>query len=116
MREWEGADIHDLLGQFTLNDLDELGDLISALDLVISVPNTVAHLAGALGSTIWTPLSSWPSWRWMLEGDSSPWYPSMRLYRQKQPGQWHEVLGRMGKDLRKLASAHSDDSAIASET
>ena len=77
---------------------------MQALDLVITSDTATAHLAGALGVDVWVALSFAPDWRWILEGDSCPWYPSMRLFRQTRLGQWSGVLERMAGALRQLAS------------
>lgn len=66
--------------------------IISMLDLVISSDTSVVHLAGALGSPIWTLLPHAPDWRWLLDRDDSPWYPTMRLFRQPVPGDWRSVI------------------------
>jgi Flp pilus assembly protein TadD len=87
-----------------LRDFGETAALIAALDLVISVDTSVAHLAGALGKPVWLLLPHAPDWRWMLERDTSPWYPTARLYRQPAAGDWDSVLARVGTDLA-LASA-----------
>ncbi len=83
-------------------DLDEGGDafidsaaVIENLDLVISADSAPAHLAGALGATVWAALKHVPDWRWLLGRNDSPWYPSMRLFRQKEPGNWDSVFGAM---------------------
>lgn len=90
----------------TLQDLDPLlgdyGDLtllIDQLDLVISVDTSVAHVAGALGRPVWTLLSYVPDWRWLLEGEITPWYPTMRLFRQGRPGDWAGVMTRVAAAL-----------------
>jgi ADP-heptose:LPS heptosyltransferase len=75
--------------------------LITELDLVISVDTAVAHLAGALGRPIWTLLPFVPDWRWGLETTTSPWYPSMRLYRQTTAGDWSTVVSRAATELRE---------------
>jgi tetratricopeptide (TPR) repeat protein len=76
-------------------DLDgfmSTAELIEKLDLIISIDTSMAHLAGALGKPVWTLLSFLPDWRWMLGRDASPWYPSMRLFRQDTPGDWKGVI------------------------
>jgi len=62
----------------------------------------VAHLAAALGKPTWILLPSHPDWRWLLNRDDSPWYPSARLYRQGTAGDWSGVLEKVGADLRSL--------------
>jgi Tfp pilus assembly protein PilF len=69
--------------------------VISQLDLVISVDTAVLHLAGALGKPAWALLPFVPDWRWLLDRDDSPWYPSLRLFRQSQPGQWHDMIEKI---------------------
>jgi tetratricopeptide (TPR) repeat protein len=76
------------------DDLDELAAIISALDLVVSVDNTIAHLAGALGQTVWTLLPFSTEWRYPRSGEAMPWYPSARLFRQIQPLDWMPVMER----------------------
>ncbi len=66
--------------------------MIEALDLVIAVDSGVAHLAGALGREVWLLNRYAPDWRWLLARDDSPWYPSLRQFRQSTPGDWIEVL------------------------
>jgi ADP-heptose:LPS heptosyltransferase len=70
---------------------------------VISVDTSVAHLAGALGKKTWLLLPYVPDWRWMLDRDDSLWYPSVKLYRQKNFNGWDSVLQELLVDLRKIA-------------
>ena len=72
------------------------------LDLVISSDTAVPHLAGALGVPVWLALPWVPDWRWLLEREDSPWYPTMRLFRQPRFGNWDGVFERMAEELRKL--------------
>ena len=67
---------------------------------MISVDTAPAHLAGALGAPVWTLLPFNPDWRWMLDRDDSPWYPSMRLFRQETPGDWEGVFQEVETALR----------------
>jgi hypothetical protein len=88
-------------------DPDSLGDLAAVmanLDLVISVETAVAHLAGALAAPVWTLLPLVPDWRWLLERADSPWYPTMRLFRQRRLGEWDEVMKRVQEALRLLVA------------
>ncbi|MEK9726405.1 MAG: hypothetical protein VW405_23380, partial [Rhodospirillaceae bacterium] len=78
-----------------LGDFHETAAVIEALDLVISVDTATAHLTGALGKAGWLMLPFVPDWRWLLDRDDSPWYPSLRLFRQSAPGTWPDVLARM---------------------
>ena len=82
-----------------LRDYADTAALISALDLVITVDTSVAHLAGALGKPCWVMLPFMPDFRWLLDREDTPWYPSMRLFRQQSPGDWDGVLERLGKAL-----------------
>jgi hypothetical protein len=79
----------------TLADFSDTAALCVLMDLVISVDTSVAHLAGALGRPVWVLLTWVPDWRWLLDRDDSPWYPSMRLFRQKASGNWNGVLDRL---------------------
>jgi tetratricopeptide (TPR) repeat protein len=75
-----------------LSDFADTAALIDQLDLVITVDTAVAHLAGAMGKPVWVLIPFAPDWRWMLAREDSPWYPTMRLFRQQQPGDWEEVI------------------------
>ncbi len=79
--------------------------LLTILDLVITVDSAVAHLAGALGVRTWVALSLVPDWRWLLDRSDSPWYPSLRLFRQTRLGAWDEVFDRMASELTNLVSS-----------
>jgi Flp pilus assembly protein TadD len=102
LAERQGTIIHSDFVAPGGKDADDLAALIAALDLVITVPNLVANLTGALGVPGWTLLPGWPSWRWMMEGDRTPWYPSLRLYRQGPGRRWEDVLGLLGRDLKRI--------------
>jgi ADP-heptose:LPS heptosyltransferase len=82
-----------------LNTFADTAALVAELDLVISVDTAVAHLAGALGKPVWILLPYTPDWRWQLERDDSPWYPSARLFRQPARGEWAPVLRRVAEAL-----------------
>jgi tetratricopeptide (TPR) repeat protein len=96
------ADIVDLTEN--LSDFDETSALVSCLDLVISVDTSVAHLAGGLGCPVWILLPYTPDYRWMLDRDDSPWYPTARLFRQTEARQWSTVLDRIRVELGALIS------------
>ncbi len=85
-------------------DMADTAALVERLDLVIAVDTAVAHLAGALGRPVWVLLPFAPDWRWLLEREDSPWYPSARLFRQPRPGDWGSVMERVGAELRKIAA------------
>ncbi len=87
-----------------IHDFADTAALMSHLDLVISVDTAVAHLAGAMGKPVWTLLPFAPDWRWLLGRTDTPWYPTMRLFRQRKPGNWTEVLGEVSRELEKLTS------------
>jgi len=81
--------------------------IIGKLDLIVTSDTAIAHLAGALGARVWVALSYAPDWRWMLEREDSPWYPTMRLFRQSQPGNWNGVFERIASELRVLVRAEA---------
>ncbi len=75
---------------------------LKTLDLFISVDTMMAHLAGAMGRPVWTLLPYECDWRWMVGREDSPWYPTMRLFRQPRPGDWDSVVQRVQKELEAL--------------
>src|SRR5471030_1972166 len=81
------------------NDFADTAALIAQMDLVICVDTSIAHLAGALGKPVWLLLPFAPDWRWMLGRDDSPWYPTMRLFRQTRSGDWDDVLDAVARRL-----------------
>jgi Flp pilus assembly protein TadD len=83
-----------------LHDFADTAGLIANLDLVISVDTAVAHLAGAMGKPVWTLLKFSPDWRWLLDRDDSPWYPTMRLFRQPRIGDWTAAIDAVAARLR----------------
>jgi tetratricopeptide (TPR) repeat protein len=109
----EGTEqLDELKGRFSLAELSQGNEgedprrdfldtaaVISHVDLVVAHESAVAHLAGALGCRVWVPLSTVGDWRWMLERDDSPWYPTMRVFRQTTPGDWDTVFQQMAHAL-----------------
>ena len=93
----EASGILDLSAE--LRDYADTAALISALDLVITVDTSVAHLAGALGKPCWVMLPFAPDFRWLLDRDDSPWYSGMRLFRQPRPNDWDGVVERISMAL-----------------
>jgi hypothetical protein len=88
-----------------LKDFADTAALIANLDLVITVDTAVAHLAGAMGKPVWVLLPFVPDWRWMMDREDSPWYPTMRLFRQKAAGQWDKVIERVVDCLARLVES-----------
>ena len=96
------SEMVDLGGR--LSDFAETAAVVANLDLVVTVDTAVAHLAGALGRPVWVVLPFAPDWRWMLEREDSPWYPTMRLFRQANRGDWDDVLTRLREAFAALAA------------
>jgi Flp pilus assembly protein TadD len=86
-------------------DLDETAALVSALDLVITVCSATVHLSGALGRRAWVMVPAVAEWRYLESGDAMPWYPSIRMYRQAQAGDWQSVVGEIARELSPLRPA-----------
>jgi tetratricopeptide (TPR) repeat protein len=82
-----------------LSNLDIFAAQIASMDLVITIDNSTAHLAGALGVPVWVLLPFAPDWRWLLDCEDCPWYPTMRLFRQSEPGSWQPVVERVRSSL-----------------
>ena len=76
-------------------DIDVFAAQVAAMDMVVSIDNSTAHLAGALGIPTWVLLPATPDWRWLESRADSPWYPTLRLFRQPKPGDWHSVIHRV---------------------
>ena len=90
-----------------LHDFDDTAALVAALDLVISVDTAAVHLAGALGKTVWMPNRYDTCWRWLRDRDDSPWYPTLRLFRQTRPGDSSDVIARIRDALEDRASGRA---------
>ena len=86
--------------------------ILTTLDLIITVDTMIAHLAGALGRPVWTLLPFECDWRWMLHREDSPWYPTMRLFRQPRPGDWDFVIERVQRELHALVSLSENRAAL----
>lgn len=83
-------------------DFLDCAAVVAQCDLIVTCDTVVAHLAAGMGKPTWLLLKAVPDWRWGLEGDSTFWYPSMRLFRQERPGDWHGVIERVCEQLRAL--------------
>jgi len=93
----------DLSG--AIGDFSDTAALAAQLDLILTVDTSIAHLCGGLGLPVWVMLPFVPDWRWLLERDDSPWYPTLRLFRQQEPGAWEGVLLRVRQALAATAAA-----------
>jgi hypothetical protein len=82
-----------------LHDLADTAAVMSLLDLIITTDTSVPHLAGALARPVWVMLQFLPDWRWLLKRQDSPWYPTMRLFRQQTRGDWEGVITRAAAAL-----------------
>jgi len=104
------VDLSSGLGNFA-----ETAAALAQLDLVISVDTSLVHLAGALGRPCWVMLPSSPDWRWLLDRDDSPWYPSLRLFRQDTLGDWEPVIARVAQELATLAVRPAPGPSLAAD-
>jgi tetratricopeptide (TPR) repeat protein len=98
-----GMVLHDITAEF--NDFADTAAALMALDLVITVDTAVAHVAGALGRPVWMLNRRYTDWRWLLERDDSPWYPSLRLFRQPRHGDWDAVIADVAHALQLFAAS-----------
>ena len=85
-------------------DLDDFAAQVAAMDLVVSVSNTTVHFSGALGIPTWVMLNTSPLAVWMMDRSDSPWYPSVRLFRQSEAGVWDNVVGQVAEALREFVA------------
>lgn len=97
-----GGQVDEISGPFM-----DTAAIIRNLDLVVAVDTAVAHLAGALAAPTWLALNYSPDWRWLLGREDSPWYPTLRLFRQTALGDWASVFGRMAQELADLVAAQA---------
>jgi len=88
----------------SLEDFADTAAVLTQLDLIISADSAVAHLAGALGRPVWTMVRAESEWRWMLERMDSPWYPTMRLFRQRRAGDWSDVVAALCTALQQAVT------------
>ena len=100
-----GLTIHDWTDE--LNDFADTAALVDTLDLVIGVDTSVIHLVGALAKPVWLLNRFDTCWRWLLERDDSPWYPTLRQFRQRSPGDWTDVLSTVYVELRSAIAART---------
>jgi hypothetical protein len=117
LQKGQGSEqLREVVGRFDVIDwtdrLDETAGpfmdtaaLMKSLDLIITSDTANAHLAGALGVPVWVVLPFAPDWRWQLDREDSPWYPTMRLFRPRAQTQWGEVFQRVASELRKLVQS-----------
>jgi tetratricopeptide (TPR) repeat protein len=94
-----GVPIHFDISVDQLSDIDTFAAQVAAMDLVITIDNSTAHLAGGLGVPVWVMLPFHPDWRWLIRGEGSLWYPSMRLFRQPRAGDWTSVVQDVARSL-----------------
>jgi tetratricopeptide (TPR) repeat protein len=99
-------DVLDVAAELT--DYSATAALIANLDLVVTIDSSVAHLAGAMGRSVWVLVPRPSDWRWMLDRTDSPWYPSMRLFRQPTPGDWTACIAAAAEALAEFASGFHD--------
>jgi len=117
LQKGEGTEqLGGIVGRFTVTDMGARLDVntgafmdtaavMKNLDLVITTDTAIAHLAGGLGVPVWVALPFVPDWRWLLNREDSPWYPTVRLFRQTVPGRWEDVFARMSAELETLVRA-----------
>jgi hypothetical protein len=117
LQKGHGSEEIDALGnRFSVIDLSAQLDneggafldtaaVMRCLDLIVTIDSSPAHLAGALGVPVWVPLARVPDWRWLVDRDDSPWYPTMRLFRQSLRGEWADVFARIATELEAQRGA-----------
>lgn len=95
-----------------ISDFADLSSAVAGMDLVITVDSAVAHLAGAMGKPVWTLIPFNPDWRWLLVREDSPWYPTMRLFRQQSSRDWAEVVHRVASHLGEITAKFKRESRM----
>jgi hypothetical protein len=90
-----------------IQSMSDTAVFLKNLDLLICCDTAVAHLAGAIGTPCWLLLPYIPDWRWGVTGDTTPWYNSLRLFRQQKPGDWQGVFNKISAELNKLCNAYT---------
>jgi hypothetical protein len=85
-----------------LEDFSDTAAVLALCDLVITVDTAAAHLAGAMGRPVWVLVPYAPDWRWTRDGETTPWYPTARLFRQTSPGDWDAVIARVAGELGRF--------------
>jgi hypothetical protein len=103
---WKESNDPEHVSKSPCKTFEDVAAYIAASDLVVTVDTAAAHLAGAMGKETWLLLPFAADWRWGNTGETTAWYPSMKLYRQDTPGDWSAVLTRVGADLQKRVEAH----------
>ncbi len=106
--KWTDIDSSDVFDQdlgVQISDFADTAAVIENIDLIISIDTAIVHLAGALGKEVWTLLPYSPDWRWMLDREDSPWYPTMKLFRQPEPGDWDSVFSSIKECLMKRSES-----------
>lgn len=98
-----GAAVHDASPYIT--DFDDTAAILANVDLVVTVDTSVAHLAGAMGVPVWMLCRFDGCWRWLMDRDDSPWYPSMKVFRQAHPMQWEEPIAAIARELQQRVLA-----------
>jgi tetratricopeptide (TPR) repeat protein len=98
-----------------IGDFADSAAILSRLDLVIAVDTAIVHLAGAMGKPVWTVLAHVPDWRWMIGRGDSPWYPTMRLFRQPRPGDWASVFAAVARELQVFSRDESAARPVRAE-
>jgi hypothetical protein len=104
-----GLPITDLGSRFDPASLADLAAVLVNLDLLVSVDTAPVHLAGALGVPVWVALPTVPDWRWLLGRADSPWYPTVRLFRQRETGDWSTVFEEMAQTLGERVAPSQND-------